>query len=310
MPEPHHNDPAEACIEPLRRCCVQVSGHSAGCAFPVAPGYLLTCAHVVGRDQSPGASVTLTPWQAEPHDAQLVAVDGVLDLALLRDPAPEPCDIPRFTATPAIGDTLIAVGFPYRDGACERDQITAEYEGPTQRNDQTLLKLKGGQLEPGFSGGPLLSLNHCAVIGVTRYTRDRSSDLGGWGIPISTVRQFLAAHQVTVTMDKAPTASTAESLHQLQQLLLGLPGWKNARTRNALLQPIFFGHDILAHIQLDGAPSAVATELAQYCLETAGTAPTPDSPLCLLLAGIEQQFGATRHGPTIAQVRTLLGCNP
>ena len=176
MEQPSHDLPAL-----VRRCIVRLeqgSGHGTG--FFVAPGLILTCAHVVETAQTTGAPVGLY-WQNQKYQAQIIAylARPYPDLALLRlDQQTHPCVY--LQTDMALGDTLYSYG--YTDEQPAGDSAMFEYEGPTNEA-QPLLKLKAGQARPGLSGAPLLNQRTGGVCGVVKSSRDRGSDLGGRAIP-------------------------------------------------------------------------------------------------------------------------------
>ncbi len=297
---------AEAVITSLRGVCPRISGHGSGCAFPVAPGHLLTCAHVVGPALSPGEAVDIHPWRGESRQGTLAAVDQEQDLALIVDMGAAP--VAPLSGDLALGDRLVGIGYPKREQGFELDQFSVEYEGVAELGDnQDLLKLKAGQVQHGFSGGPLVNLRTGAIAGLTRHSRNTGLDLGGWGVPVSAIVRFCAKAGLELSLAESPPASPAEILKRLQRLLVGLPRWNEARARKTLLVSIFLGHDLLDQLQLDGAGSDVATDLARLCLDYH----TPDDPgrsaLCRLLQELAGKYGQTRHGREIDELLALCG---
>lgn len=188
----------------LRTCCVQVMGARPGCGFFVTPHLIVTCAHVVGPEVDEGASVDLRRWEEESvHRLDPATVVGMFpddDLALLHAGV----DNPAFAALSEevrTGHALIALGYPKSEDREYFDQFSAIYEGPTQFLDTTgragiEAKFKAGQVEPGYSGGPLLNLRTGRVMGVVVATRDRRSDLGGWAIAIAVLAKRLAERHI------------------------------------------------------------------------------------------------------------------
>src|SRR5262249_54205479 len=54
-------------------------------------------------------------------------------------------------------------------------------------DEPPLIKFKLDQGRPGMSGAPLLNQRTGKVCGVVKFTRDRSTDLGGGAVPVSVV---------------------------------------------------------------------------------------------------------------------------
>jgi HEAT repeat protein len=175
--------------ELLPACTVKLTlpgGRGWGTGFWVAPGQIVTCAHLFkglplettvavtwrGRSLLPGRVTQL--WQGE-------------DLAQVQ------CDLPEDMAVPCVqlgqgvqpGDELYFFGYPDQDFP-QGCPVTVRCEGLT--GDQPpLIKFKQRQIRSGMSGSPLLNLRTGQVCGVVKFTRDRGSDLGGGAIPASTL---------------------------------------------------------------------------------------------------------------------------
>ncbi|MEK6257598.1 MAG: trypsin-like peptidase domain-containing protein, partial [Planctomycetota bacterium] len=153
--------------------------------FWVGQGLVITCAHVVEEAYKSNANVTVT-WKGTAIAARVVDFLNDIDLALLEvidkyAVESHPCVL--LSDTFDVGDKLY--GFGYTDAYVNGESFTPEIEGITR--NPYLIKLKQAQVIPGFSGSPLLNLRTGGVCGVTRKTRDRSSDLGGRAIPASIV---------------------------------------------------------------------------------------------------------------------------
>jgi tetratricopeptide (TPR) repeat protein len=159
-----------------------------GTGFFVAPGQILTCAHVVQAIDSSSASVEVT-WQDQHFSAQVIALhpNPDQDLALLSlDMTDHPCA--WLHSAIEIGDSLWCYGYPdeYRSPG-SGDSVSFVYEGDSLLEGNRLLKLKGGQTRPGLSGAPLLNRRTNGVCGVVKSTRNRDFDLGGHAVPVSTI---------------------------------------------------------------------------------------------------------------------------
>jgi hypothetical protein len=176
-------------------------GEFLGSGFLVAPGEVLTCAHVVhGRD-----ALTVT-WGGSNYQAEIstalpkLAKDDpaarfypLPDVALLRlvnPPQEHPCV--RFDLVePALGpppDVLHLAAHTigeHQGGTLVASGATLEYEGPLFEQGFRLLKLKGGQIVGGYSGGPLLNTRTGGVCALVDSSRGERDDLGGFGVPLS-----------------------------------------------------------------------------------------------------------------------------
>lgn len=173
--------------ELLRLCTVRVSipdktGYGTG--FFVAPGLILTCAHVVKAAQPDTTSVEIY-WNGQSHPAIITLSLPAIDLALLQiSLTGHPCVYLHEEAVPF--DDLYSYGYP--DTHPGGDPATFSLEGKAGEQGEQL-KFKLGQVRPGLSGAPLLNVRTGHVCGVVQLTRDRNNDLGGRAIPTTTVFQ-------------------------------------------------------------------------------------------------------------------------
>jgi tetratricopeptide (TPR) repeat protein len=186
-------------VDYLRSCCLKVLGKSPGCGFFIAPRLVVTCSHVVGRDVEIGAGVKLEQWEQgtiKPLDGAIVLANFPEDDIAFIQTVESNSTFAPLSHDVRMGHDLTAFGFPDGGNRQVLDQFSAVYEGQTSSIDlqgqaRAEVKFKSGQVQPGFSGGPLLNLKTCRVMGVVVATRDRLSDLGGWAIEISVVARLL-----------------------------------------------------------------------------------------------------------------------
>ena len=173
----------------LQECTVRLKisgGHGTG--FFVAPGLILTCAHVIKASVDKPINVF---WQAQNMDYEATIERWIeepyLDLALLRLNAEiysHPC-IDFDESAPELGDRLFSYGYPqdYPDG----DSVTFEYEGESFKGNSPLYKLKAGHVNYGLSGSPLLNQRTGKVCGIVNLSRNPSNDLGGRAVPVNVI---------------------------------------------------------------------------------------------------------------------------
>lgn len=197
-------DEANPLLALLGRCTVRIDVGETfrGTGFFVAPGEVLTCAHVIHSttsltvgwsdgDTCSAAVVTALP-ALEPGDpaANFHPLPDVALLRLENAPVDHPC-VHLQILEPVAGlrpDALHLAA--YTKGEHAADTVVATnagllYEGPLDEDGWRLLKFKGGQVVGGFSGGPLLNLRTGAVCGVADSSRSERSDLGGFGVPVA-----------------------------------------------------------------------------------------------------------------------------
>ena len=173
--------------ELLHHCSVRLSlpNGTSGTGFFVAPGYLLTCEHVV-RDA--GELPIKVRWQQEYNfaEAHVEQLFSEYDVALLRFELPQK-DLPcvYLDEDLGVGDKLYLFGYPDTDYENGRP-VTPECEGFTG-DSPPFIMLKHGQLQPGMSGAALLNRRTGKVCGMAKFTRDKFTDLGGGGIKASVI---------------------------------------------------------------------------------------------------------------------------
>ncbi|MBW4653766.1 MAG: HEAT repeat domain-containing protein [Kaiparowitsia implicata GSE-PSE-MK54-09C] len=173
--------------ELLQECTVKITvpGQDGwGTGFFVATGLILTCDHVVKR--SPRQ--VQVGWQNKTLDAMVERfIPDPYDLALLRvtlaaDVNP-PCVWLDEEVQPR--DPLYLFGYP-DEGDRQGEPRTFNCDGITGSAIAAIL-FNLGQVRPGMSGSPLLNQRTGKVCGMVKFTRDRSSDMGGGAIPTRVV---------------------------------------------------------------------------------------------------------------------------
>ena len=175
--------------EELRKYTVRVKAEGqSGTGFLVAPGLILTCAHVVTEgDKRKAIEVIKVYWQNVEYAALVykLPVNNNVDLALLQL---EPSFPHRFYVVldEAIsnGDSLYSFGYTddYPNGD-PRDFIYTDLTG----DNPPLMTFRDEQVQPGFSGAPLLNQRTGKVCGLIKRSRDIYNNLGGRGVPVTVV---------------------------------------------------------------------------------------------------------------------------
>lgn len=197
----------------IRSCVVSIGGHAGpgGSGFFIAPGIVLTCAHVVrrspraapgGRPGSRPADLTVR-WNGQTFPAHIVIAeprehdgDGLWpfpDLAIveLDGTLPRhPCAWLDDTV-PRLGAPLYVAGFnKVYNISPELGGATCSYVSPQRVGEYELLRIKDDELSAGMSGGPLLDLEHGGVCGVVKTSRGEGWPLGGLAVPARAIRAF------------------------------------------------------------------------------------------------------------------------
>jgi len=184
-------DIGERLIDLLRTCVVKISvSQKRGTGFFVAPGFILTCAHVVGDAQTVQIS-----WQGKPFSAQVQTVHAEMhpelgfsypDLTLLRVEQIENHPCVWLDEAIHLDDPLYSFGYP--DNSPGGDSATFVNEGWTGEQSW-LLRLKAGQGRPGQSGAPLLNRRTGMVCGILKRSLNPESDLGARAVPVKAIFQ-------------------------------------------------------------------------------------------------------------------------
>jgi Trypsin-like peptidase domain/TIR domain len=175
---------AQSLYDLLYQCTVVVqTSQSQGTGFFVAPGLVLTCAHVV-EDAQKNSTPVEVHWKAQERTlpAQIEKFDDVskTDLALLKvDINDNPCVLLYDAAEPR--DFLYSFGYP--DTEPTGASTTFELEG-WAGSQRERLKFKQGQARPGMSGSPLLNWDTGGVCGIVQlsYSTSTAAAVGGSGL--------------------------------------------------------------------------------------------------------------------------------
>ncbi|MEV0254249.1 trypsin-like peptidase domain-containing protein [Streptomyces sp. NPDC050732] len=249
-----------------------------GSGFFVAPGWVLTCAHVLrpylardrgrtfavrGTDLNDGIPVTarLAHWLIGDHERAVLPPEEDLALVRLLDDAVEhECVWLADRAVRPFGDV---VAYGYRPDENESSAGAKPWSADAEinvRDDGAGLRFKPDIAFPkGVSGGPLLDPRTGAVVGVIK-SRRRERD-GGMAVATLALRQFGDAYrEVTAAHDRwhgtAPRVITGDNWIDEQQRLPGMerrpgPDQWTPRDRRAAL-------GLLAGLPGPGAAPSVA----------------------------------------------------
>jgi tetratricopeptide (TPR) repeat protein len=172
----------------LQQCTVKLTltNNGWGTGFFVAPGWILTCAHVVKDLQSEPIQVR---WQQKENWAQAMVQRFLpdYDLALLKVTPPLEANPPCVYLDESVQsrDHLHLFGYPDQDfpDGCP---VNFSCDGLTG-DDPALIKFALGQVRPGMSGSPLLNQRTGKVCGIVKFTREKSLDLGGGAVTTSVI---------------------------------------------------------------------------------------------------------------------------
>lgn len=178
---------------------------AAGTGFVVAPGFVLTCAHVIldGNGNAASEIRILVDNRYENATIKIATSPVFPDLALLAiTDLTIPCVL--LGSDPAPNTPLYSFGFPAGSKEMRGEATTLKAEGYREIHDDRqihhFLKFKDGQVLGGSSGASLIDELDHSVCGVVKRTRNDAADLGGIGIPLSAV--FEAFPEVRAAQDE------------------------------------------------------------------------------------------------------------
>ncbi|WP_405089591.1 serine protease [Micromonospora sp. NBC_01392] len=173
---------------------MQVDGRLPGSGFFVAPGTVLTCAHVAG----PTATRVTVRWRGLPHAGTVRAASAAPtgaalwpwpDLAVIHlDSLTEhPC-VWLTTRMPSLGRPCFGAGYsstlaPSLKPAVGLLHLTGRHAFPPG----TLLKISHEDVTQGMSGGPVLDPDSGGVWGVIKAKREQG---GGFVVPLVGLRDL------------------------------------------------------------------------------------------------------------------------
>lgn len=159
-------------------------GRILGTGFFIAPGQIMTCAHIVQGTQAENAPIRVD-WDGRAHQAQVTLSLTELDLALLKiDQTEHPCVSLHEEVKPSTNLLSYAYSSDYPDG----NSVSFVYEG---FSDERYLILRDGAPRPGFGGAPLLNPETGRVCGFIQDSGDRTYHASVRAIWMKTVLEAL-----------------------------------------------------------------------------------------------------------------------
>jgi hypothetical protein len=186
----------------LQRCTVRVDcTQSMGTGFFVAPGLVVTCAHVV-TSISPGETVGLQGeaclegrvLEKLPNPYRAGALPDIALVQIETSTSAHPYVLLDFDDDCRARDTLYGWGYSKKNPYGEA--LTPNSEGEGKRaisQDARLIKLRGSQIVPGLSGSPLLNERTGLVCGLIKYTRNKDLEAGGYAVRSSVLMEKFPA---------------------------------------------------------------------------------------------------------------------
>jgi S1-C subfamily serine protease len=155
-------------------------GTCSGVVIDKDAGYILTAAHCVEKKPTEGMSIT-----ANGRHAELVKINSLLDLAVLRTKLKYETTITMAADTPPPGTPIAVVGFAYGD-----PDVLFQFGYVSQtKNHETKLVLLNADIIAGDSGGATIDAQGRLVAINSRLYPWYSSGLAG-SVPIEQIREF------------------------------------------------------------------------------------------------------------------------
>ncbi len=181
--------PKDPQVRDASRSVVRVIGSACGyqitgTGWVVAPGYVVTNAHVIAGERDTGIQLA---GVGDPIDAEVVEFDSINDLAVLRVPGLDLAPL-RMLAKPRKGVAGVVLGYPENRGftptaARFSDERTVEGEDIYGRGShQRRVSSFRGLVRHGNSGGPLVD-GEGHVISTVFASSIGEKIAGGYGVP-------------------------------------------------------------------------------------------------------------------------------
>ncbi|MFI9151887.1 trypsin-like peptidase domain-containing protein [Streptomyces sp. NPDC053367] len=208
-----------------------------GSGFFVAPGWLLTCAHVVAEGGAAvwrGESAVGVTWQGgfttgevvlakpRPEDADAGRRHWDFpDVALVRVPdAVDARCVWLSDRAPVLGTPVSLHGWSRQTGELGVRDVTGEIQGV----DDRALVLGGGRLVDGVSGGPVVDLRHGALVGMNKGRNEHE----GAAVAVTALRELFDVRGG----DVLHTVVREHDLHHLERFLDGSadPDWTTVQS--------------------------------------------------------------------------------
>lgn len=209
---------------------------SKGTGFAIAPGVIMTNAHVVQNAyySSGRAVVAVVPsMTAKPIQAQIIAFDRNKDMALLQFRGTAITPLTIFSGVIPAGATVNALGYPFNvDAATNADELSAREPVRAVGNFSNLDRVKGiesivhtAKINQGNSGGPLT--DDCGrVIGINTFATadNRGGESFPFAITMNELLAFAKRNGVTaaISAEQCVTEAMRESIAATEKLKLDL----------------------------------------------------------------------------------------
>lgn len=199
---------------------------SIGCAFGVAPGWALTCAHVIASAERCAVTASATGLSAEDCQFEVAAAylcDPRMDVAAIR--------VPGLTAVAPLGSierpargTVVEIFGPYSSRDQRGRHVRGRIAGPDASGrwiQVDALDAHTSWVLPGFSGSAVVSSVSGLVVGMVVWTArsDSRPDRAAWLIPLDTLVEGLVEDLAWLAKVLARPLQADETFRAFQQAL-------------------------------------------------------------------------------------------
>ena len=189
------------------RTALILAGNSVGTGSFIAPGRILTCAHVVRSAHEKGESITVQ-YNLSAHGAENINSAEVLDLFVsdetdgqeypdvavlkINDFDHPVLQLPRSDEEVLYHNTreYLAIGFQKTDRQSGRNipqSVSLNYEGEEDAGYMRKIQFENGLVRPGMSGAPLVEREGGIITGIVQKTRNPNDDIGAYTIPVEVI---------------------------------------------------------------------------------------------------------------------------
>ena len=190
------------------------SSSASGTAFFITNNYLVTNNHVI-KDCKDNSKIM---FQNKEIDAEIVAKDSFLDLALMKVNVANDSFIPISDQAPNKLQRIIAAGYPFGKYLSDDIKFTSGIISSLKGigDDSTRLQIDAA-LNPGSSGGPIVdeTTGELVAVAVSGLRKDKTESVN-FGIKSSSLKSFLDSNQINTSLSKQKFSNRSKVASMLE----------------------------------------------------------------------------------------------